>query len=80
MLEYVSVASNGTNGWQHLLHHYDVTIMTAINLSARIDENDACASDKDRTSVFVHPGVTGVGQTFRAKSNVFQGSVATVSK
>jgi len=44
LLECVSVTSNGTNGWQHLLHQYDVTIVTAINLSARIDENEARAS------------------------------------
>ena len=42
--EYVSVTSNGTNGWQHLLHQYDVVIITAISLSARIDENEAPAS------------------------------------
>ena len=33
---HLSVTSNGTNGWQHLLHQYDVVIITAINLSARI--------------------------------------------
>ena len=36
LLEYVSVTSNGTNGWQHLLLQYDVAIITATNLSARI--------------------------------------------
>ena len=46
VLVYVSVASNGRNGWQHLLHQYDVVIITAINLSARIDENKARASTK----------------------------------
>ena len=44
LLEYVSVASNGTNGWQHLLHQYGIAIITAINLSARINENEARAS------------------------------------
>jgi len=43
VLEYAGATSNGTNGWQHLLHQYDVAIVTAINLSARIDENDARA-------------------------------------
>ena len=43
LLEYVSVTSNGTNGWQHLLHQYDVAIITAINLNVRIDENKARA-------------------------------------
>ena len=43
LLEYVSVTSSGTNEWQHLLHQYDAVI-TAINLSARIDENEARAS------------------------------------
>ena len=41
--EYVSVTSNGTNGRQHLLHEYDVAIIIAINLYARIDKNEACA-------------------------------------
>jgi len=44
LLEYVIVTNNGTNGWQHLLHQYDIAIITAINLSARIDENEARAS------------------------------------
>ena len=44
LLEYVSVTSNGTNEWQHLLHQYDVAIITAISLSAMIDENKAHAS------------------------------------
>jgi len=44
LLEHVSVTSNGTNRWQHLLHQYDVAIITAINLSARIGENEAHAS------------------------------------
>ena len=44
LLEYVSVTSNGTNGWQHLLNHYDVTIITAIKLSARIDKSEAHGS------------------------------------
>ena len=43
LLEYLSVTSNETNGWQHLLHQYNITIVIAINLSARIDENEACA-------------------------------------
>ena len=30
--------------WNDYLHQYDVAIITAVNLSARIDENDACAS------------------------------------
>ena len=40
----LSAISNGTIGWQHLLHQYDVAIITAINLNARIDENEAGAS------------------------------------
>jgi len=44
LLEYVSVASNGTNGWQHLLHQYDLAIITAINISDGIEENKAHAS------------------------------------
>ena len=44
LLEYVSVTSSGTNEWQHLLHQYDVAIIPAINLSAKIDENRALAS------------------------------------
>jgi len=44
LLEYVSVTSNGTNGWQHLLHQYNVAIIIATNVSARIDENEARAS------------------------------------
>ena len=44
LLEYVSVTSNGTNRWQHLMHQYDVAIITAINFSARIDENEARSS------------------------------------
>jgi len=43
LLEYVSVTRYGTNGWQHLLHQYDVMIITAINLNVSIDENEACA-------------------------------------
>jgi len=79
LLEYVSITINGTNGWQHLLHQYDA-IITAINLSAGIDENEARARDKDRASVFVHPCVTLPSQTFRAISNVSKGSVATVRR
>ena len=46
LLEYASVTSNGTNGWLHLLHQYDVAIisLTAVNLNARIDENEDYAS------------------------------------
>ena len=40
LLEYISVTSNGMNGRQHLLHQYDIVI-TAVNLSARIDKNEA---------------------------------------
>jgi len=58
LLEYVSVTSNGTNGWQHLLHQYEVAVITAINLSAKIKENEVRASCKDRASVFMHPSVT----------------------
>jgi len=43
LLEYVRVTGSGTNGWQHLLHQYDA-IITAIRLSARIDENEALVS------------------------------------
>ena len=42
--EYVSITSSGTNGWPHLLHQYDVAIIAAINISARIDENEDRAS------------------------------------
>ena len=44
LLEYISVTSNGMNGQQHLLHQYDVAIITAINFSVTIDENEACVS------------------------------------
>jgi len=44
LLEYVSVASNGRNGKQYLLNQYDAAIITVINLSTRIDENEARAS------------------------------------
>ena len=44
LLQYVSITSSGTNGWQHLLHQHDVAIIKVINLSARIDENKARAS------------------------------------
>ena len=44
LAEYIIVTSNGTNGRQHLLHQYDVAIITAINLSAKIDKNKARAS------------------------------------
>ena len=40
----VSVISNGTNGWQHLLHQYDVVIITAANLGASLDKNETRAS------------------------------------
>jgi len=61
-LEYVSVTSNGTNGWQRLLHPYDVAIITATSLSARIDENEAHTSWSFTlmASVFVHPRVTAL--------------------
>ena len=63
LLEYVSVTSNGTNGWQHLLFQHNVAIITAISLSARIDEHEACASGlcimtKIGHQFFVHPRVT----------------------
>ena len=44
LLEYVSIASTGTYGWQRLRHQYDVAIITAVNLSAMIDENKAPSS------------------------------------
>ena len=44
VLEYVSVTGSGTNGWQHLLHQYHFAVLTAVNLSARIEENEACPS------------------------------------
>jgi len=43
LLEYVSVTSNGMNGWRHLLHQYDIAIITAINLTAGMDEDEARA-------------------------------------
>ena len=80
LLEHVGVTSNGTNGRQHLLQQYDIAIITAINPSTRIDKMRLVHPDKDRASDFVYPSVTSPCQTFRAASNVSQGSIATVRR
>ena len=77
LLEYVFITSNGTNGWQHLLHQYDA-IITA--LVPGLTKMRFVHPDKYTASVFGHPRVILPCQTIRATSNVSQGSVATVSR
>ena len=78
LLQIGHITSNGKNGWQHLLHQYNVAIITAINLVPKLTKIRLVHPDKDGALFFVHTRVMLPWQTFWATSNVSQGSVATV--